>query len=150
MDDLEYKMDLAATRDLVWDAWATPEGLTSWLCLRANVDPVVGGAYELFWNPDESQPESNSTIGCRVLSIDRPRLLQFTWRGSDEVADVMNVPGAPVTEVKVELLPTLDGTRLEVTHLGWDDGPEWKRARDWFDNTWSAALEKLRATISNQ
>jgi len=147
VEPLTYKMDIAAPRDRVWRAWTTPQGLASWLCLRANIKPVVGGKFELFWNPDETRPESDSTLGCRVLSIDRPRLLHFTWRGSDEVADVMNAPDAPVTDVKVDLFPTLDGTRLELTHTGWGDGPSWERAREWFDRAWAGALEKLRILL---
>ena len=123
------------------------KGLGAWLCLRANVEPRVGGAYELFWNPDESRPDHDSTIGCRVLSIDRPRLLAFSWRGSDEVADVMNVEGAPQTSVTVQLLPRPSGTRLVVVHEGWGEGDGWARARAWFDRAWSGALERLRASV---
>ncbi len=148
MQPLTYTMDLPVPRDRVWNAWTTSAGLASWLCLRAEVEPVVGGRYELFWNPDATRPESDSTLGCRVLSVDRPRLLRFTWRGADEVADVMNVPGAPVTEVEVRLLPTPDGTRLEISHAGWGDGPGWERARAWFDRAWSGALEQLRTVLA--
>lgn len=138
-------MDIPVGRDRVWDHWTRAEELSSWLCLHANVEPRVGGPYELFWNPD--RPESDSTIGCRVLSVDHPRLLQFTWRGSDEVADVMNTPGVPATEVKVELFPTPWGTRLELTHSGWGDGPDWARAREWFERAWYATFEKLRGVL---
>jgi uncharacterized protein YndB with AHSA1/START domain len=147
VDPIELKMDLAAGRDRVWELWTTNDGLSSWLCLRANVEPVVGGAYELFWNPDLEKPESDSTIGCRVLSIDRPRLLHFDWRGSNAVADVMNVPDAEVTEVTVQLFPTPTGTRLELVHAGWGDGPDWERARDWFARAWEGAFERLRAVV---
>lgn len=147
MEALKYTVDIPAPRDRVWDMFATTEGLASWLCLRANVSTVPGGPYELFWNPDESRPESDSTVGCKVLSADRPRLLHFTWRGSDEVADVMNVPGAPQTHVLVLLRPTLEGTRLEVTHDGWGDGEAWMRARTWFERAWSGALDRLRAAV---
>jgi uncharacterized protein YndB with AHSA1/START domain len=149
-DELKYTMELALPRDRVWQAWTTADGLSSWLCLRARVEPVVGGAYELFWNPDTAQPASDSTIGCRILSIDRPRLLQFTWRGSDAVANVMNLPGAPTTTVKVELIPTLSGTRLQLTHAGWGEGDGWPRARAWFDQAWAGALERLRAALSRE
>ena len=148
MEPLHYAMDLAQPRDRVWPAWTTAEGLCAWLCLRANVEPVVNGPFELFWNPDESRPESESTLGCRVLSVDRPRLLEFTWRGSDEVADVMNVEGAPQTRVQVKLFPTPDGTRLELTHHGWGEGQGWQRARAWFDRAWQNALEKLRSILN--
>lgn len=148
MDPLTYTMDLAVPRDRVWEAWTRPERLTAWLCLRANVEPVVGGRYELFWNPDPAKPEHDSTIGCRVLSVDRPRLLRFSWRGANEVAAVMNRPDAPVTEVEVRLSPTPDGTRLTLVHSGWADGPDWERARAWFDRAWSGALERLRTTLA--
>jgi uncharacterized protein YndB with AHSA1/START domain len=145
MEPIRLVMDLAVGRDRLWDLWTTEAGLTSWLGARADVEPVVGGRFELFWNPDPgSRPDSDSTLGCKVLSIDRPRLLRFTWRGSDDVADVMNVPGAPVTEVEVALFPTPDGARLELTHSGWGDGPGWERARAWFERSWGRALETLR------
>ena len=49
-----------------------------------------------------------------------------------------------VTEVMVRLFPALGATRLEVTHSGWGDGPDWERARTWFDRAWAGSLEKLR------
>jgi len=143
MEPLRYELDLAATRDRVWELFTTAEGLAAWLCLRARVEPRVGGVYELFWNPDETRPDSDSTLGCRILSIDRPRLLSFTWRGADEVADVMNADGVAPTVVTVELLPRPTGTRLRMIHDGWGDGDGWERARSWFDRAWRAALPGL-------
>jgi uncharacterized protein YndB with AHSA1/START domain len=147
MEPLDYELVLPAPRDEVWRAFTTPDGLTQWLAPRARVEAVVGGPYELFWAPPEAPPESNSTLGCRVLSVDPPRLLRFTWRGSDEVADVMNAPGAPVTEVTVALTPALDGTRLRLTHAGWGEVADWARARAWFDAAWTNALRALRAHL---
>ena len=143
MEPLRFELDLPASRDRMWDLFTTAAGLSSWLCLRARVEPRVGGAYELFWNPDETRPESDSTLGCRILSIDRPRLLAFTWRGADAVADVMNAEGVIPTEVVVELLPRPTGTRLRMTHSGWGDGDDWEKARAWFDRAWRGALAKL-------
>lgn len=148
MEPLAYERDVPATRDRIWELFTTEAGLASWLCLRARVEPVVGGAYELFWNPDSSKPESDSTLGCTLLTVDRPRLLVFTWRGADAVADVMNVEGAPVTQVTVALTPGPGGTRLRLTHEGWGDGPGWERARAWFDRAWTGALEGLAAAAS--
>ena len=148
MEPLHFTIDLPASRDRVWEAFTTPAGLSSWLCLRARVEPEIGGPCELFWDPDESHPERDSTLGCTFLSVVEPRLLELTWRGSEAVADVMNVPGALQTQVKVELRPTLDGTRLELTHSGWGDGPGWERARAWFERAWGGALQALSAKLS--
>jgi len=148
MEPLRYELDLAATRDRVWDLFTTADGLASWLCLRARVEPRVGGAYELFWNPDPKRPDSDSTLGCRVLTIDRPRLLSFSWRGADEVADVMNADGVAPTEVTVELRPRPTGTRIFLIHDGWGDGEGWERARGWFDRAWRGALDQLRDLVA--
>jgi len=148
LDPIRVRVDLPVARDQVWEAFATAAGLASWLCLRARVEPEIGGAYELFWDPDESHPERDSTLGCTILSIDEPRLLEFTWRGSEAVADVMNAPGVLPTQVRVELRPTLEGTRVEVVHSGWGEGPGWERARAWFENAWRVALVALRARLA--
>ncbi len=149
MEALSYEVLLAAPRERVWEMWTSEAGLRSWLCLRAHVEPEIGGAYELFWNSDTARPESDSTLGCVILSLDEPRLLEFTWRGADAVADVMNAPGAPVTQVRVRLFPNPGGTRLEVTHYGWGEGPGWERARAWFDRAWRGALDDLRAQLES-
>jgi uncharacterized protein YndB with AHSA1/START domain len=146
MQDLHYVLDISTTRDELWERLTTPQGLSSWLCLRANVSPVVGGPFEVFFNPDQTRPESDSTLGCRVLAIDRPRMLRIDWRGADELAEVMNAPGVARTEVEFLLFPTLTGSRLEVTHSGWGDGQGWERARAWFHAAWSGALESLHGS----
>jgi uncharacterized protein YndB with AHSA1/START domain len=148
LEPLRLSVDLPAPRDEVWAAWTTAAGLASWLCLRARVEPEVGGAFELFWDPDESRPERDSTLGCTVLSVDEPRLLEVTWRGSEAVADVMNAPGVLPTQVRVELRPTLAGTRVEVIHSGWGEGPDWERARAWFEQAWRGALVALKVRCS--
>jgi uncharacterized protein YndB with AHSA1/START domain len=57
--------------------------LEKWLTLKANVEPEVGGKYELFWEPND--PENNSTKGCKILAIEKPYLINFEWRGTKNV-----------------------------------------------------------------
>jgi hypothetical protein len=38
--------------------------LESWLTTKAEVEPNLGGKYELFWNPTDR--ENDSTVGCRI------------------------------------------------------------------------------------
>ena len=42
--------------------------LVGWLTAAAEVEPKVGGKYELFWEPTDR--ENNSTIGCRISAIE--------------------------------------------------------------------------------
>ncbi len=55
------------------------EYLQTWLTRSANVEPVAGGSYELFWDLDD--PEHNSTLGCKITAIEPNTLLAFEWKG---------------------------------------------------------------------
>ncbi len=126
-------MDLPVHRDRVWEAWTTPPGLRKWLCREAVVMPAVGGPFEMLFERDDEDSASVPPLLGRVLSIDRPRLLQFG--GSD---------GGTRFVVVVELFPTLDGTRVEVTHSFLDDVALSGPLPDRFDPVWTTGLEQLR------
>lgn len=51
--------------------------LGAWLCDRAEVEAVVGGKYELFWNPP---PENAGTVGCRITAMEQVKFLAFGGR----------------------------------------------------------------------
>jgi uncharacterized protein YndB with AHSA1/START domain len=140
---LIYEMDVERPRDGVWDAWTTPEGVRSFLCARAVVDPVVGGRYVMWGDLDGEDAGSEPAMVLRVLSIDRPRLLQL---GCEEAAGIAGERTAAVrrSQVRIILYPTLDGTRLELTHSGFQGSADsmWVRSR--FDRFWWGALEGFR------
>lgn len=73
------------------------EHLASWLTNAAEVEPVAGGKYELFWAPDDR--ENDSTIGCKVLAIEENKLLVFEWKGTRQFASLMN-EARPLTHVR--------------------------------------------------
>lgn len=136
--ELERGFDVPITR--LWTAWTDPEELSRWLALRAHVEPVVGGAYELFWDPEH--PERNSTLGCRVLALEDFRLLAFSWRGPVQFAGLMNGEPPP-TQVRIEFRSEDDRTWMRLIHSGWGEGPAWDEARSWFEQVWAGALGKL-------
>jgi len=133
MDALIYKMDLGITRDVLWDAWTTPGGLAAWLCAEARIEPTVGQPLELRWPGNGELP---SRVEGEVLSVFRPRHFAFTWSAGR----------GPVTEVLVDLFPTLDGARLELTHRGWPDEGE-AELRAAHHRLWQQALERLRVLL---
>ena len=60
-----------------FDLFTDNKNVENWLTAKANVEPKVCGKYELFQEPDN--PENNSTIGCKILEMDRPNYLNFEW-----------------------------------------------------------------------
>lgn len=143
MEPLRFERDLDAPIKEVWRHLTTAECLTEWLCLRAWIELKQGGRFELFWNEDESIPESNSTLGCRIIELEKPKLLEVSWRGADEVAEVMNELGGPINTVRFELQAKGGKTHLTLVHGGWGEGEAWARARTFFMRSWNAAMQRL-------
>jgi len=119
--------------------------LEGWLTAKANVEPRLGGLYELFWEPQD--PENNSTIGCRILALEEPYYLNFEWKGPKQYKHFMNVV-KPLTNVTVTFTPVGDKTKVVLIHTGWRDGSEWEEARVWFERGWGESLSKLEKKVN--
>jgi uncharacterized protein YndB with AHSA1/START domain len=123
--------------------------LQAWLTNSADVEPVVGGKYELFWNPDD--PENNSTLGCKITSIEPNNFLSFEWKGPPKFKHFMN-NADPLTHVVVFFGPCEDVltpcTDVYLIHSGWGSSPEWETARQYFVRAWDMALEQLERCIN--
>ncbi|MGD8717364.1 MAG: SRPBCC domain-containing protein [Candidatus Zixiibacteriota bacterium] len=127
-------------------AYFTDKGLLeSWLTAEADVEPVEGGKYELFWTPEDR--EFDSTIGCRVTAVEPGSLLAFEWKGPKQYSAFMNECD-PLTHVTVSFAPVGDGTKVHLVHSGWRSTPEWEEAREWFVRVWGGAFKQLSAVAS--
>jgi len=115
--------------------------IESWLTAVADVEPRVGGKYELFWQPDD--PENDSTIGCRITALVPGQLIAFQWRGPRQFKPLTNAAD-PLTHVVVAFVPEGRGTRVHLIHSGWRSAPEWEAARVWQERAWLGALARLR------
>ncbi len=107
--------------------------------LRANIELVIGGAYEWLW---DGQLGSND---CQVLSYLPLRMLSFSWNAP---------PAQPESRVKrswvvVEFEPCEgDATHLCLTHLGFGEAKHWDETMAYFGEAWSHVLEQFRKNLS--
>jgi hypothetical protein len=128
--------------------FTTSELVQSWLAPSADIEPRVGGKYELFWNLENR--EENSTRGCKATAMEVDRFLSFEWRGPAQFSHFMNDVD-PLTHVVVFFIPSSDGavprTEVHLVHSGWRSSPEWEEARQWFANAWAVALEELERQL---
>lgn len=122
--------------------------LQTWLAPVAEVEPRVGGKYELFWEP--SLRENNSTIGCRVTALQPDKFLSFEWKGPTGFKGFMN-EADPLTHVLVCFIPVTgerDRTEVHLIHSGWRRTPDWEAARQWFETSWSGAFTELEKQVN--
>lgn len=126
-------------------AWfVEPAKLEGWLTEHAEVEPRVGGRYELFWTP--ATRADNSTIGCHITAFVPSELLAFQWRGPVMWKPVTN--GAdPLTHVVVSFTRTARGTRVHLVHSGWRSGPDWTAAYEWQEKAWQGAFAGLAPLV---
>ncbi len=124
--------------------------LESWLTNEADVDPKVRGKYELFWDP--TNKEFNSTIGCKITGIEKNKFISFDWKGPVEFSSSMNIAD-PLTHVIIFISQKDNDSNKTIIHLfhtGWKNGPEWDKARNYFENAWKNALQDLKDKIANK
>lgn len=126
------------------------DNLQSWLTNIADVEPRVGGKYELFWDPNDK--ENNSTIGCKVTLFEENKLIAFEWKGPPQFKDFMNTI-VPLTHVVVFFVRCSDSgtalnTEVHLIHTGWGDSSEWQKAKVYFDTAWSIAFKNLEGLFA--
>lgn len=142
MNQIIYrKVTLDLTHKEAFSMFIEKDKLSTWLVKEANVNPVIGGSYELFW--DKQNKLQNSTIGCKITAIEENQLLCFEWKGPIQFASFMN-EASPLTHVTISFIPAEKQTVIHLVHSGWKDNEEWEEARLWFDQVWKNALTKLK------
>ena len=144
------KEDIDCDIKVAFKCFTVNELLESWLTEESEVDPKVGGKYELFWDPKNR--EINSTIGCKITGFENNKFISFDWKGPIDFQSFMNFAD-PLTHVIVffsqnEKDP--NKTNIILFHTGWRKENEWQKARNYFENAWSKALQGLKEKINNK
>jgi uncharacterized protein YndB with AHSA1/START domain len=139
---IEIEAIIHSSVDSLWDAWTKNDVITKWFSPEANIEPRVGGSFELFFDPADHSHES--TQGCKLTRVEKNSVLKFTWKGPGQFAEVMNHPDT-LTTVQVEFAEEAETTKLRLVHTGWGTSPAWDDARRWHDEQWNKALDELKA-----
>ena len=130
---------IAARRSIVFDAFVTPEGLTSWWgpdefpVISASADVRVGGHFRVrFRKSDGTEHECTGEF----LEIVKPERLVMSWRwidgGEPEERDA-------VSRVELHLRAIDTGTELTLIHTALRNEVS-ARSHQW---GWEGALKKL-------
>jgi uncharacterized protein YndB with AHSA1/START domain len=139
MAAIEVDQFLSRPPEQVWQALTDPALLARWL-MPNDFRPAVGHQFTFRTEP---VPEHgfDGTVHCQVLDLDPPRLLRFSWRG-----------GTLDTVVSWRLVPEGAGTRLLITHDGFDDAdPAQRLTMGIMGGGWRGHLvERLSALLDSE
>ncbi|MFX1523319.1 MAG: SRPBCC domain-containing protein [Promethearchaeota archaeon] len=144
------KEELECDKDVAFNYFTQNRLLEKWLTTKAEVEPKIGGKFELFWIPENR--EHDSTIGCKITGIEKNIYLSFQWKGPQQYEAFMNFAD-PLTHVVVfftQDINTPKNSTIHLFHTGWRNSPEWQEARIWFEKAWINAFNTLKEKIKDK
>lgn len=122
----------------VWVALTDPRALAEWL-MPNNFEARVGHTFRFHVDPLAG---FSGISECRVLEVEEPRRLVYTWITLPKVADA--TPPPPMTLVWT-LEPERDGTRLVLEQSGLEVLNWWWRVS--MSRGWVRMLKKLMPKV---
>ncbi|MWV42990.1 SRPBCC domain-containing protein [Paenibacillus sp. HJL G12] len=144
---LKQEIHIDASIPILWKTWTCSDRTTSWLAPAADIEPVVGGKFELFF--DSEDKNGMNTAGCKIVGLKEYRQIIFEWKGPDLFAEIMYHP-QHLTYVDIWLQPTSDTTTLVcLKHSGWGASTDWQSARAWHEEAWKQWLGNLKTSVES-
>jgi len=147
---IQLRIEIDCNINTAFDMFTHNKLLENWLTVKAEVEPNIGGKYELFWEPENR--ENNSTIGCIVTGIEKNKFISFNWKGPLQFKSIMNLTD-PLTHVIAffsQEIKTPNKTTIHLFHTGWRNDPDWQDARNFFEKAWLNALGELKDKIKKK
>lgn len=137
---IEKDVVVNATLDQAWNAWTTREGLVSFFAPDAQVDPRVGGAFHVYFDPGASAG-SKGADDMRFMALQPRQMISFDWNAPPSLPEVRQQR----TLVIVRFVAVDDkSTRVTLHHTGWGSGGEWDKAYAYFDRAWGQVLASMK------
>ena len=136
---IDKQVVVNATLDQAWDAWTTREGIVAFLAPDAKIEPRVGGAFEIYFDP-YAPAGSKGADGMRFMALQPKKMLSFDWNAPPSLPEARQQRSFVV--VRFEPLDDRQ-TRVTLHHTGWGDGGEWDKAYAYFDRAWGNVLANL-------
>jgi len=138
LDPILIQVTVPLPTRMIHAAFTDSHQLADWLCASAEVEPRVGGRYDLKF--EEPEPfTSHGTITSLTPEVD----LGYTWESPPEFASLMNGPPT-ATAVYVRLQESPEGIDVTLEHTGWKHGDAWEEARSWHFRLWDDHLHRLK------
>jgi len=133
---------VSATPSECWRLWTTSEGVGTFLTPNNNIELAVGGAYEIYFVMDNPEGQRGSE-DCKVLSYLPERMLSFEWNAPPHFPEVREKR----SRVVVRFDEMAEGTKVELTHLGFGSGEQWAKVHEYFTLAWPQVMDRFAAAL---
>jgi uncharacterized protein YndB with AHSA1/START domain len=142
---IEKSVLVPASPEDIYRAFTTLEGVKTFFAPQARVEARPGGAYEMYFAPD--QPVGlRGGEGCSFVELVPGERLAFTWNFPPSLPLLRNAH----TLVTVSLASAGEGlTRVSLTQTGWRAGHDWPKGRAYFERAWQVVLDRLAKRFSH-
>jgi len=139
-EPIVIKAEVNASQAEVWKALTTPEGVHSFFSDQAQVEPKIGGAYEMYFVPG-NPPGLRGGEGVHILAMEAPSRFFISWNAPPTYPKYRNQQ----TIVEFELEPVgANCTLVTLTHAGWGKSSGWGEVREYFATAWKTILGRLQ------
>ena len=101
-NEVRQSVFIRASREKVYDAFATAEGLDGWFTRGSRVDARSGGAVLFRWVDWGAEQNINTDVPGRVIEAKRPERFVYEW---GEPGSESTVERRPATRPSVGGLP---------------------------------------------
>ena len=130
---LLLEVTIPAARAAVWQAFATSEGLSTWLTPGAVVDLRPRGEWTAHF-------PGGKTGGGTILHFVAEKEITMAALAPEQFPTVR----AERTTARFEFVPQGDSTLVRLVQTGWKTGAEWDRAYEYLAQGNAQLLEMLR------
>lgn len=145
VEPLVHEGIVAAPLETVWNAWATSEGLQSWLAPHADIDLKIGGRMRSNYNA-EGRLGDAQTIENAILAYEPLRMLSIQvskppedFPFADTIRDMWTV---------IYFEPRTPGeTLVRVVAMGFTAAEQSQAMRAFFDRGNALTIQQLQARI---
>ncbi len=135
-ESVRVRRHMPARREVVYEAWTTPEGFRHWMCpgdvisAEAELDVRVGGSFRIVM---KSPTVEHLHTGI-YQTVEPPAKLAFTWIAGNH----------PPTHVVVEFIDLGEESEIVITHEGFVIPDVARR----YEGGWATIAEKLSSYLA--
>jgi uncharacterized protein YndB with AHSA1/START domain len=133
---IQTTVTIEAPTEAVFRALTEPEALEHWLATKVESDPKAGGRFRYEFEFDD--PAQNNVQEGEYLEVEDSTRVALPWTFGFSPKQ---------TTVEYALRPENGGTRVDFTHLGFEEGEPWAGVYERFTGGWQMFLESLKSYV---